>query len=548
MITLTLAAIVLLAVLAHFAGRRATAERPRLLARVLDGRAVSGVVFVTTFFVLWYSWASLNPIPVVHDEMAYVLQAQIFARGLWALPSQPFPEFWEQAHVLVEPAVAAKYFPGHALLVSLGALVGWLPLMPLVLQSGSAVLMFVLARRLASHGVACLTWIVWLFTPMVLYFGPSYFSEATTTFCWLAGWYALLQWRATGRRRWLLAVALFTGWDVITRPLTGLAYAIPIGVVVLHDVVAGRRWRDLAWALVVGTAILAILPVWSAKTTGDWRVTPLGLYTRMYMPYDVPGFGLITTPPSHAVTPELAQLNATYRAVHVNHFPSTLLATLGERAHYLRISVWGVSSGILSVFAILGVFTLNAESGFSVGTGLFLLLVYLVFATPAPWTLYYYESVPAYAYLSAAGMAWAAAWIGRPGASRMSATFSWRSPRWTGALLASGLVFALPGAVALRLIHAQHVSDRKYLVRFGTLLQSIRDHRAVVFVRHAPTHDEHVTFVRNSAYPVDERVWVVYDRGETENARLLDFAPDRKAYLFDEVQGRTYLYDPHSVP
>lgn len=543
LIILTLAAILVVALVAHLTGRPTARERGSL-ASLLDSRSSVAFIFLVSFAVLWYSWGAITPIPSVHDELAYVLQAQIFAQGKWALPSQPIPAFWEQPHVLVEPTVAAKYFPGHAIVMSVGALVGWLPLMPLVLQSCIAALLFVLVRRIASGGVALLTWILWLTTPMVLYFGASYYSESTTTLSWLCGWYALLEWRASRRLRWLLAVAFFTAWGAVTRPLTGVAYAIPMGIVVLYDVITGRRWRDLALALGAGLVVLAILPIWSAHTTGDWRVTPLLLYTRMYMPYDVPGFGLLTTPPAHAIPPELVQLNTAYSAMHVDHLPSNLPRIFAMRARYLSVSVWGVTSGVIGLFALVGIRTLTRETAFAVGTGVLLLIVYLAFATPAQWTLYYYESVPGYAYLSAAGLAWLASLFGRPRAVPPAPTFSWRSPRWTRALVFGGLGLALPGLVALRIIHLQHREDRVRLLRFYALLATIHDTRAVMFVRHSTAHDPHVQFVQNSAHPLRERIWVVYDRGDRENARLLSYAPERKAYLFDEARGRTYNYEP----
>lgn len=547
MITLTLAAIVLVAVLAHLAGRDA-ADRAGWLVRTVESRAVVVAVFVTTFVVLWYSWAAVNPMPVVHDEMAYVLQAQIFATGAWALPSPALPAFWEQPYILLQPTVAAKYFPGHSLVLALGALLRWPPMMPLALQSTSAALLFVLARRLARGGVALLSWVVWLFTPMVLYFGPSYYSEATTTVCWLAGWYALLEWHRNRRLAWLFAVAFCVGWGAVTRPLTGLAYAIPVGIVVIRRVVAERRWRDLSLATLAGVMVLAILPLWSVRTTGDWRVTPLALYTREYMPFDVPGFEPITTPPMHTLTAEMRRLDDALMESHVHHTLAALPGAAMARARYLWESVWGVSSGVLSVFALLGLLTLEAAPAFAVGSGVWLLLVYLSFATPAKWTLYYYESVPAFAFLTASGLAWAAALIGRPRGVLPSASFDWRAPRYTRALVAGAMLFALPGFVALRLIHIQHISDRRTLARFATLLASVPDGKAVVFVRYAPDHDAHVTFVRNTVDPARERVWVVYDRGEMDNARFLDLAPDRKSYLFDEAQGRTFLYDPRSTP
>jgi hypothetical protein len=129
----------------------------------------------------------------------------------------------------------------------------------------------------------------------------------------------------------------------------------------------------------------------------------------------------------------------------------------------------------------------------------------------------------------------------------MSPTFAWRSPRWSRAIFTGALVLGVAGLGAAKLIHAQHTDDQRKLRRFYALLETIHDRRAVVFVRYSPMHDAHTAFVRNVANLADERVWVVYDRGETENARLLALAPERKAYLFDEFHGRAYIYDPRAV-
>jgi len=171
-------------------------------------------------------------------------------------------------------------------------------------------------------------------------------------------------------------------------------------------------------------------------------------------------------------------------------------------------------------------------------------LAYLLYATPAHWSLYYYESVPAFAYLTAAGLAWAAAMIGRPAGTAMSRVFHWRSPRWNRALGAGALALVVPGVVALGMMRVQHGADRLYLVRFDNLIKSIHDRRAVVFVRYAPTHNANTTFVRNVASPSDERVWVLYDRDDAENAGLLALAPGRVGYLLDEQNGRIYSYEP----
>lgn len=543
MITLQIAAILVVALFAYLAGRPGAGESTRV-ARALDSRGIVALVFVATFATLWHTWAQWNPMPVVHDELAYVLQAQIFARGRWTLPSPAMPLFFEQPYVLVEPAMASKYFPGHSILLTLGALIGWPALMPLVLQSTAASLLFVLARRVANAGVALVAWVFWLTTPMVLYFGPTYYSEATTIVCWLAGWYALLEWRATRRPGWLVGVAVATGWCVLTRPLTGLAYAIPVGIIVLHDVIRGRRWRDFGLAIIAGALVLAIIPLWSAKTTGDWRVTPLQRYTRDYMPYDLPGFGLITTPPARKLNPEFVHLNEVFSAFHPNHVPSALPRIFVERAKSLVDTIWDWSKGLFEVFALLGLLTLSGPTAFAVASSVLLLVVYLSFGTTPLWTLYYYESVPAYAFLTAAGIAWVAAWIGSRRLPRRNDELGWRSRRWMPALAAGALVLCIPGYAASLMIRNQLANNRVNLVGFAQLRESIPSPRAVLFVRHSPWHSPHETLVQNVANPETARLLVVYDRGDAENARLLALMPDRKAYFFDEDARRVYGYAP----
>jgi hypothetical protein len=188
--------------------------------------------------------------------------------------------------------------------------------------------------------------------------------------------------------------------------------------------------------------------------------------------------------------------------------------------------------------------TVGAEAAFAAVSAVLLVVAYLVYATPPQWTLYYFESVPTLAYLSAAGLAWAASLALRPGTEPPAASFNWRSPRLARPLVIGALGLALPGLISLRIIHGQHIGDRKFLTRFDALLESIHDQRAVVFVRYAGSHNPHVSFVRNVANPDAERIWVVYDRGDAENAKFLAAAPGRASYLFDELRGKTFVYDP----
>ncbi|HQO26698.1 MAG TPA: hypothetical protein PLU41_14215, partial [Acidobacteriota bacterium] len=77
-------------------------------------------VAVVTAALTWWVWGAWAPTPIVADEVAYLLQAGIFADGRVTAPARPLPMFFEQIHVFSSPAVFAKYFPGHPLLLAAG--------------------------------------------------------------------------------------------------------------------------------------------------------------------------------------------------------------------------------------------------------------------------------------------------------------------------------------------------------------------------------------------------------------------------------------------
>ena len=444
------------------------------------------------------------------------------------------------------PMLAAKYFPGHALVMSIGALAGWMALVPLVLQALSAALLFVLARthRRRRSGVLRLGGVALVadgdaLRRILLRAGYLVCCGARVVVCADA-------WCDSRKAAWLASSAFFVGWVAITRPLTGVAYVLPMAVVVLRDVMTNKRWRDLAVALAVGTAVIAIIPLWSAKTTGNWRTTPQTLYTRMYMPWDAPGFGFNATPPSRTLTREFATLSGVYGPIHARHLPSSLPSTLVERAQALYVSIWAVSSGLMGLFALVGLLTLRGPAAYALITSIVVVLAHLIYASPPEWTVYYYETTPTFAYLSAAGLAWAAAMIARPRGVAASASFQWRSPRLSSALVVGTLILAVPGYVTLKSMHYGHIMLRRDLDAFAALMRTIHDEKAIVFVRHSTMHSPHVAFVRNVPDLAKARIWVVYDRGDAENAALRKHDPARVAYLFDEQARKTYIYDPQA--
>ena len=125
---------------------------------ILASRWLPAVCGLISAGLMAWVWSGSHFIPNIADESAYLLQAEIFAQGKWSLAARPLPEFFEQMHVFVTPFLASKYFPGQSLLLVPGILVGFPPLVPLLLIFGSGLLIVALSRRLANGWVALLVW------------------------------------------------------------------------------------------------------------------------------------------------------------------------------------------------------------------------------------------------------------------------------------------------------------------------------------------------------------------------------------------------------
>jgi hypothetical protein len=493
------------------------------VTRFLRSRAAVIAVAIISLLAIWWVWAAVNPLPVVEDESSYLLQSRIFASGRWTAPSPPLPEFFQQAHVLTLPAVASKYPPGHALLMSIGALFGAPALVPLLLTAITGALLFALARRVSNEWVALLVWIIWLGDPDNLRFRAAYFSEVTTAALWLISWWALLEWRATRERRWLLALAAAIGWGAITRPLTMLAFAVPVGVIVLRDIARQRRWRDFTFAVALGLLVLSILPLWSARTTGDWRLTPQALYTRDYLPFDKPGFGLDSTPPALALSPVNRFSYVGFRAEHVKHTLANLPRAAFERMRAIAHNEWTGPRIVLVPFVLIGLFAMNAPVVVALACSLALFVGYLSYGHWAQWTLYSFEGLPILSMLGALGI-WTAL-------LRLRAQSATRIASVAVALL------ALVAVYELRAARASRVRSAAWSTSFQAMIDKLPMHSAVVFIHYAPRIGPHASVVTNSPRLSADSVWIVNDLG-ARNAELMKFTGARLPLAFYESDGR----------
>jgi hypothetical protein len=501
---------------------------PSRAAAFLSGAWSPLVAGIVTALIVRIVWGSFHEPGVVHDERAYLLQAAIFAGGRWTAPSPPIATFFEQMHVFIEPAVFAKYPPSHALTLVPGIWLGLPGLMPALMTGIAGSFVFWLARRLANEWTALLTWWLWTTAWATLIWSASYFSETTTTALWLIAAWATIRWLDSRRSAALICVAAALAWGFEARPLTMAALALPLAFVILRRLRATRAWKPLVAPVVLGAAILALGPLWNQHTLGNWRRDPYPYYSRLYFPFDRPGFGLDPAPPLRPLVPEIAAVGESFRDLHARYLLSSLPASFAQRLIAilaLCAEGWRLALGALMLAAALHA---SGVERAGIVTIALLLLAYLTFAHPPGWIVYYLEVLPIFYFLAARE-------LGRV-VHKFSGLGSEASLRWpasaANASLAVALLLLPLGVNDVFRVRAAIDVRNDFHRAAEAALAKLTPEKAIVFVSYPPSHNPHLGLTRNESDLASAPRWVVYDRG-LQDAELRALAPDRAAYRLE---------------
>jgi hypothetical protein len=299
-----------------------------------------------------------------------------------------------------------------------------------------------------------------------------------------------------------------------------LAFAVPVGILMLRDVWRTKRWNDLALGIVAGTCVLAIVPLWSAQTTGSWKLTPQTLYTKQYIPYDKPGFGVDSTPPLLPLNPVNRFTYEGFFKEHVKHTPANLPKIAFDRLRVIAREEWKGPRIVLVPFVLIGLFSMNAPVAFALACSAALFLGYLSYGHWAEWPLYYFEGLPILAVLAALG----AMRFVRENYRRQTAI----------AVACAASLLVVSSAKRIRFEHARMAA---WDVAFRNSLSQLPMRAAVIFVHFAPGLRPHSNVVLNSPNLAEEPYWIVNDLGD-RNHELMQYAGPRIPLSFQEDGGK----------
>jgi hypothetical protein len=309
-------------------------------------------------------------------------------------------------------------------------------------------------------------------------------------------------------------------------PLTMIALAAPLIFVIVRRAAHTRRWRPLVGPVLIAMLVLAVGPFWNRQTLGAWLSDPYPYYSKVYFPFDKPGFGVDTTPPLRQVPRELAGMDAWSSDVHRSYVPSAMPSALAQRI--LAVLITFGDGWRIALVLLLFVSCVRSTSAirFAIVECACLFAAYLVFAQPPEWVVYYAELLPILHFMAAVALVRLLA----PATALSRSRFD--LPMNLGWASTIAVIVLLPLCLG-DLVRVRARIDRRntFHRQADQLVRSAPPH-SMLFVRYPPTQSPHFAITRNEPDLAHARSWVVHDRG-AENQRLEAVAPDRQPYLLD---------------
>ena len=303
---------------------------------------------------------------IISDEAVYLTQSRwmVFPQLTWTVDADIAPFFRMRKVDYLDGHLYGMYPPGWPALLAVFRYAGLEWWASVVLGTISAVLLYVLGRRLHSARMGALAAVLLVTSQFYLMSHAGYMAHAATIAALLAATWCMVDgielsgWRRA--TRWFLAGALL-GYVVTVRPLTGISIGASIGAWMML-----RAWqvdRRSPWLLAVLVAAGGILPAALLITYNSLVLgSPLALGYQVMHPgmYDL-GFGprgfrvldanLVWTPLTFDHTPYDALRMLTRRLVGMNttFLPVGMLAPIaalavaaGYRIPWSRVALFGV--------------------------------------------------------------------------------------------------------------------------------------------------------------------------------------------------------------
>jgi hypothetical protein len=500
------------------------------------------------------------PVPGLHDDFGYLLAADTFAHGRLANPTHPMWIHFESIYINQKPTYMPMFYPAQGLVLALGQVVGRCPWIGVWLSAGAM--------------CAAICWMLqgWLPARWALLGGLLAVMRLGTFTYWVESYSGGMLAAIGGalvlgalpriKRRQQVQDALLMGLGLAllanTRPYESLFFGIPVGVAILAWILGKKRppWRQLIPRMVLPMGLLLAVTVagmgyffW--RVTGSPFRTPFQVNINTY--YAVPYFPWLPLNLKHEYHhPVLENFFVhswqMYWYYHARRHPFDVLGT--KAAEF-----YGFFLGPLLALPLVVLMALNpwqfVRHAITGKTG-FLVAVcgatFVGLALPLYFIPHYAAPITAAIYALVLD------------AMRHLRLWSWRGKR-----AGLGMVRAIPAICVLLFLlraaapqlHIPTPADKKNswageqthnLDRAMALAQLkglVGDH--LVIVRYNQYHNSDNEWVYNRADIDRARVVWARDMGDSGNAELIRYFPQRRVWLAEPDLAPPRL-SPYPIP
>ncbi len=413
--------------------------------------SVIGLILLAFWASLWVSQHIFERLPHLEDEVAYLYQARIFARGEVVIASPPLRvAFWQPFIVDYNGNRFSKYTPGWSLLLAFGVWLNTTWAINAWLSALACAFVWKVSMTLYGKATALFALALMVFSPMLLLLNGSLMGH---TFALVATWgfiYGFLRMMRTRTHpiHWGVFSGIWLGCLIVNRPLTAVGISAPFvlvsGVLCLRALAhrsLGMIAANITLAM-VALLIATLIPLYSWIATDDpW----LNTYTLVWE-YDRVGFGEAFGRSGHTLEKGIRHLREDLSLSMADAFGwqwgrldvMDKIHLLAESGSYPDLGI----SWILLPFGLLWLAWGASNAQRRWGIILVAVMCSLVGVHVAYWigsqrysTRYYMEALPAFAILSALGLAFLRQRLGNRlviplfGAVLMWTAFTYTYPR-----------------------------------------------------------------------------------------------------------------------
>jgi 4-amino-4-deoxy-L-arabinose transferase-like glycosyltransferase len=252
---------------------------------------VAGAALVVFLAASMVSWRVLGHVPRIHDDVAQLFQARLFAHGRLFAVSPPVPQFFDMMLMINDGRWYSQYPPGHPLMLMLGVLVGAPWLINPLLGALTVVAAYLLGREIYDERTARLGTLLLAFSPYFVLTSGQFINHSSSLFfamlfllCYFRSLRSPQKTGESGRAAWPavfgLLAGLALGMVVLVRPYTGLLIAVPFALDALYRLVRapGRNFGRFALMALGALVMVGLLMGYNYLTSGN--ALELGYVTR----------------------------------------------------------------------------------------------------------------------------------------------------------------------------------------------------------------------------------------------------------------------------